>query len=195
MRTHNPQLLPLFRSRGQALLLARLFLYPDRPMSAAELASSLGVDPATILRESQRLERAGLVKRERVGRQLILRPNTDSPYSRDLQSLLAKAFGPKSLLEQELAGVDGIEVAYIFGSWAERMLGVPGPAPNDVDVLIVGDPDRRRLAQVASIVSQETEREVNPTVVSPPAWQAADSGFLRSVKNGPLVPLEIESHE
>jgi hypothetical protein len=64
-----------------------------------------------------------------------------------------------------------------------------------VDVLIVGDPDRRRLAQVASIVSQETEREVNPTVVSPPAWQAADSGFLRSVKNGPLVPLEIESHE
>ena len=191
MRTASPDILPLFRSSAQARLLARLFLYPDRTMSVTELADSLAVNRATVQREAQRLEQAGLVKRERVGRQLVIRADFDSLYGRELQSLLVKAFGPKARLERELSSVPGIERALIFGSWAERMLGTPGPPPNDVDVLVVGDPDRRLLARAVRVVAEEVEREVNPTVVSSQAWAAPAAGFLEIVKNGALIPLEI----
>jgi hypothetical protein len=191
MRTATPDILPLFRSNSQARLLARLFLYPDKTMSVTELADWLSVNRATVQREAQRLESAGLVKRERVGRQFVIRANFDSLYGRELQSLLVKAFGPKALLERELSGISGIDQALVFGSWAERMLGTPGPPPNDVDVLVVGDPDRRLLARAVRAVSEEIEREVNPTVISSQAWAAPSPGFLESVKGGPLIPLEI----
>jgi len=195
MRTATPDILPLFRSSAQARLLARLFLYPDRQMSVSQLADSLGVNRATVQREAQRLELAGLVNRERVGRQLVVSANFDSLYGRELQSLLVKAFGPKTLLERELSNVPAIEEALIFGSWAERILGTPGPPPNDVDVLVVGNPDRRLLVRATTAVSEEIEREVNPTVVTSQAWAAPAPGFLEIVKSGPLIPLEIIKHE
>jgi len=109
--------------------------------------------------------------------------------------LLVKAFGPKTLLERELSNVPAIEEALIFGSWAERILGTPGPPPNDVDVLVVGNPDRRLLVRATTAVSEEIEREVNPTVVTSQAWAAPAPGFLEIVKSGPLIPLEIIKHE
>jgi predicted nucleotidyltransferase len=36
----------------------------------------------------------------------------------------------------------GIEAAAIFGSWAARAAGEAGPSPVDVDLLVIGRPDR-----------------------------------------------------
>ena len=38
MRSSPPRLLPLFRSDGQARVVAELFLFPDRELSLSELA-------------------------------------------------------------------------------------------------------------------------------------------------------------
>src|SRR5712691_7461907 len=80
LRTEASPLLPLFRSDGQGKLLARVYLAPDRPAPIAELARELGLDAGGLTREANRLERAGLVRSDRVGRQRLLRPNSDSLY-------------------------------------------------------------------------------------------------------------------
>ena len=191
MRTAPPDLLPLFRSAGQARLLARVFLGANAPAPIAELARELGLDDGGLTREADRLERAGLIRSERVGRSRILRPNPDSPYYGDLFGLLMTAFGPAAVVGPALAGISGVERAYLFGSWAARYTGAQGPPPDDVDVLIVGEADRGAVYRAASALSDVLRREVNPTIVSPERWEAKEDGFVRDVRSSPLVPLDL----
>lgn len=191
-RTAAPLLLPLFRSSAQARLLARVYLEPDRPAPLAELAKELGLDRAGVKREADRLESAGLVASERVGRQRILRPNRLSPYHDHLYGLLVTAFGPAALVGPALRNVPGIEEVFLFGSWAARYKGIPGPEPADIDVLVVGSPDRTTLYEIARELEAHLGREVNPVVVSRERWDAEDEGFIREVKAAPRVELNSE---
>jgi predicted nucleotidyltransferase len=158
----------------------------------ADIARELGLDDGGLTREADRLERAGLIRSERIGRSRTLVPNDDSPYFRDLYNLLLKAFGPITVLATELSKIDGVEQAYIYGSWAARYAGEPGPDPADLDVLVVGDPPSGlELNDVAIGLFSRLGREVNLHVVEPAAWDAAESGFLREVRSRPLVPIEL----
>ena len=191
MRTEAPPLLPLFRSEGQGRLLARVYLAADRPAPIASLARELGLDAGGLTREADRLEQAGLVRSERVGRQRLLRPNTESPYYGDLHGLLLTAFGPATLIGPALRDVPDVDEAYIFGSWAARYLGVPGPDPADVDVMIVGTPSRRLVGRALRPLSELLGREVNETIVSGERWREATEGFIRQVKRAPLVEIDL----
>jgi predicted nucleotidyltransferase len=189
MRTEPPILLPLFRSRGQAKLLARVFLHPEDETSLSELARELELDPATVHREAQRLEEAGLLRSGWIGRARVVRPNEESPYYPELAGLILKAFGPVPVLEERLRALPGLEAAFIYGSWARRHAGERGEPPGDIDLLVVGKPDRRKLARLSRAASEELGFEVNPTVVGAEDWEAGATGFIRSVKREPLVPV------
>ena len=192
MRTEAPLLLPLFRSRGQARLLARVFLRPDERLSLNQLAHELDLDPATVQREADRLEKAGILTSERIGRARLVRPNEGSPFYAELSGLVFKAFGPVPPLRERLKGLAGAEAAFIYGSWASRQAGERGEAPGDIDLLILGRPDRRKLARLCREASEELGFEVSPTVLSKEDWESDATGFIRSIKEQPLIPL-IES--
>jgi len=193
MRTEAPLLLPLFRSRGQARLLARVFLHPDERRSLNQLARELELDPATVQREAERLEEAGILRSERIGRARLVRPNEDSPFFPELQGLLLglllKAFGPVPVLRERLRELAGVEKAFLYGSWASRYAGEPGEAPGDIDLLVLGRPNRRELSRLCREASEELGFEVNPTVLSPSDWDSDATGFIRSLKDQPLIPL------
>lgn len=189
MRTEAPLLLPLFRSRGQARLLARVFLRPNERLSLNQLAAELEIDPATVQREAERLEQAGILTSERIGTARLLRPNEGSPFYPELSVLILKAFGPVPVLRDRLEQLSGIEGAFIFGSWAARHAGEPGEAPGDIDLLILGAPDRRKLARLCREASEELGLEVRPTVLAQEDWDEDATGFIRSVKEQALVSV------
>ena len=194
MRTEAPLLLPLFRSRGQARLLARVFLHPDERLSLNQLARELGLDPATVQREAERLEQSGILTSERIGRARVVRPNEDSPFYPELSGLVFKAFGPLPVIRERLKGLPGVDAALIYGSWASRYAGERGEAPGDIDLLILGKPDRHKLARLCREAGEELGLEVNPTVLSTEDWKSNATGFIRSIKEQPLIPL-IESFD
>jgi DNA-binding transcriptional ArsR family regulator len=194
IRTKAPALLPLFRSRLQAALLARLFLVADEGETLAELARQLDADPASVQREVDRLEGAGLLTSRRVGNTRIVRADPDSPVHGELAALLAKAFGPAPLLEAALARLGGIQHAFIFGSWARRFHGEPGPLPRDVDVLIVGEVDPDDLYRAAEEVEGALGVEVNPILVGPEDWEHP-SGVVARVREQPVVELSIDADD
>jgi predicted nucleotidyltransferase len=170
-----------------------VYLQPDHPSTVADIARELGLDDGGLTREADRLERAGLIRSERVGRNRILLPNDGSPYHRDLYNLLLKAFGPVTVLAAELSKVDGVEQAYLYGSWAARYTGEPGPDPIDLDVIVVGSPSSGlELNDVANDVLSRLGRELNIHVVEPADWIAAGSGFLQEIKSRPLVPIDLD---
>src|SRR5487761_252928 len=56
--------------------------------------------------------------------------------------LRSSVLRPRVVIAEEFARIPGISRLLIFGSWAARHSGEPGPVPNDIDVLVVGDADR-----------------------------------------------------
>jgi predicted nucleotidyltransferase/biotin operon repressor len=172
-------------------LLARVYLQADNKVPLAQLAHELDLDRAGVKREADRLEAAGLVASDRVGRQRLLRPNPRSPYYDHLYGLLLTAFGPATVIAPRLRAVRGIEHAYLFGSWASRYAGEQGNDPADIDVMLVGSPERNEIYRIARELSQTLGREVNPIIVSPERWAEASDGFLRDVKESPLVELDL----
>jgi predicted nucleotidyltransferase len=188
------QLTPFFRTPAQGRVLAAiLFARPEERLTISEIGRRARVPSSSAHREVDRLERYGLVTSERFAQARVVRPNERSPYLGDLRSLVLKAYGPAAVLGELLAQLEGIEGAYVFGSWAARHVGETGPPPGDIDLLVVGNPDPAGLDAVLRDAEAVLAREVQPTVVSPSEWESADSSLLRTIKERPLVPLATDS--
>jgi len=170
-------------------LLGQLFLHPDREQTLAELQQTTGIPQQTVSREVNRLLDAGLLDGRRLGRLHLVKPSRASPYFPELSGLLLKALGPRSVLGERLAGVDGIEDAYIFGSWARRYEGEPGAPPGDIDVVVIGEPDVDAVYETCREAGVALGQEVNPVILTPEEWQGRGSGFIRDVLSGPLVKV------
>lgn len=190
-----PPLFSLLRSENQVRVLAALILAPGRRYTVTELAETTGVPQPSVSREVARLLGAGAVVGEVEHRRHVYRANTESPIYPELASLLLKTVGPKAVLERLLTGVPRIVSALIYGSWARRYAGEPGPEPGDIDVMVVGTPDVARVRRLADQASGELGRDVNVTVLTPEEWAGRTSGFLRQVRSAPTVPLDLSSAE
>jgi len=188
LRTAAPPLFPLLRSELQGKLLVRTLL-GGAEESVAELASAIAEDPGNTAREVTRLEQAGVVTSRRVGRTKLVQANRQAPFYRALVELVTVVLGPAKVLADELAGIDGIVRAEIFGSWAARYYGEAGPAPSDVDLVVVGTPDRDDLHDAAESAARRLNRPVNPVVVPPRRWDGADGGFIREIQSRPRVAV------
>ena len=186
-------MLPLLRSRVQGDLLALLYLHPDRDYSLTEAAALIGASVKTVHTEASRLITAGFVRDSRRGNVHLIRAVTDSPVSRPLTDLLAVTYGPLPVLNDLLADVEGITHAFIYGSWAARYLGEPGPVPGDVDVLVVGTADPDDLDEIARAAQHRLGRPVDIRRIRPAAWAAPDPAdpFLASVRERPLLQLRV----
>jgi hypothetical protein len=97
------------------------------------------------------------------------------------------AFGPHLVVEEELGSVAGLEAALIYGSWAARSQGEAGPPPNDLDLLVIGRPDRTQLYEAADRAERRLDLPINPAVRGRRRWDAAADPLVRQVKSSPVV--------
>ena len=99
-------------------------------------------------------------------------------------------FGPRAVIGEEFAHVDADRVV-IFGSWAARLQGEPGPPPADIDVLVIGDRvTRDEVYEAAERAEARLGRPINPVVRTAHAWQhAADDPLLDEIQRRPLIEV------
>ncbi len=185
MKSQAPPLLPIFRSRGQAELLSLILLSIPEERSLTQLARQTELSLATVQREVTRFDEAGLVVSRRVGNVRLVR----AAETRDVElltELLLRSFGPRHVVAEELARVEGIDQVVIFGSWAARYLGERGFAPNDLDLLILGTPNQHQLSRACLAIGRRIGREVN-TVDRDPMWWTSnsDDSLIREIKRRP----------
>jgi DNA-binding transcriptional ArsR family regulator len=180
-------LLPIFRSEAQARILAWLLLDTSREQPIAHLSRVAGVAQPNTLREVNRLVEAELLAERRAGNTRLVRANPDSPFFEPLVAILSRAYGPASIVPEVLGGLAGVEQVVLIGSWAERFLGTPGPPPRDLDVVVVGQPDRRRLRAANRELEERLGQAVQLTAVSDQEWEDASTGFTQTAKERPHV--------
>jgi DNA-binding transcriptional ArsR family regulator len=176
-------------------LLALLYLHPEDEFSLTEAARAIGASLNAVHYETGKMSEAGLISTRKRGNLRLVRATTDTLLSRPLTDLLAVTYGPLPVLTDLLADVEGIAEAYIYGSWAARYRGEPGPAPVDVDVLVVGTADPDDLDEAAEQAQGTLRRSVNIQRVRPETWSAASptDPFLQSVKARPLVSVRRDA--
>jgi DNA-binding transcriptional ArsR family regulator len=192
MKPSVPALSPLLRSNTQGIILAQVCLFPNRERTPSELARTANVSLPTVLREIDRLLAAGFIRDRISGRNHYVRANVEHPLFRPVAEIVQHSYGPLALLPSVLDDIEGVEEAFIYGSWAARFDDQPGPDPNDIDVLAIGSTDRTTIFEAASLASTRLGREVNIRSVSRMQWDAADDLFLRNVKENPLVPIPLK---
>ena len=190
MKSTVPLLAPILRSDAQGLLLAELWLHPETELTGAELAARIGVSPATVSRELARLLESGFVLYRTRGRNKYIRVNAQHPLFAPLREILTYAYGPLPVLREVIHSVPGVVEAHLYGSYAARMHGEPGPDPRDLDVLVVGDSvGRVALEDAVDDARKRLRREVNPVVVTVSTWADGESGFLQQLKRKPMVEI------
>jgi DNA-binding transcriptional ArsR family regulator len=183
-------LAPVLRSETQARLLAAVLLQPDREASIADLARETGSDPGNLHSEVERLVQAGILADRRVGRTRLLRAG-DSALVGPLADLLLLGYGPKTAVEDALTDMPDIEQAFIGGSWAARYHGQAGAFPHDVDVIVVGKPNRDDVTEAVIEALRAVGQDGQVIFRSPTAWREAKDTFTRTAKDSPLVELTI----
>lgn len=184
----NKSVLSVFRS-DSLLAVMNVVLAATKPVSTREVIDTTGLSQPLVHRELRRLADAGLVTETRVGRSALFEPDESNPAVPHLRALTAIALGPQTMLAEALRGIGGIQRALIFGSFAARASGVAGGNPDDIDLLIVGTPDRRQVYDAIDGVDEAVRRQVNVTFLSAERWQSNSEELVHRVKAGPILEL------
>lgn len=176
------------RSDLRRKVLTFFFVNRKERVYVRQLAVALGADSTNVSRELARLEREGFLRAEREGRQLYYSVNRDYPYLKPVFALLSSSVGIAPTLKRALKNVDGVDRAWIYGSFAKG----EADAESDIDLLIVGRPDQAQLALEIRNAEQALKREINYTVLAFPELNrrlAAREAFLADIWNGKRIEL------
>lgn len=183
--------MPIFRSQHQAALLAWLLLHPASEYTLTDLAKRLQVPLTTLQREANRLVEAGLLRARTVGRSRLLQANPAHRATAPLTQLLELSFGPEIVIAEEF-DIPSVERVLIYGSWARRHNGAPGPPPNDIDVLVVGNPTRAHVYDAADRAADRLGMQVNPVVRTARQWNEDADPLITQVKASEVVDVTPE---
>jgi transcriptional regulator with XRE-family HTH domain len=166
----TPALLPVFRSRVQAGILAATLMNPDRSFSLTELAEHAGSSLASVDKENKLLEKAGILSSRREGTIRLMRAAGEGgPLVGPLTELMRMTYGVPQVVGEEFGCVPGVVRIVLGGVWADRFAGIAGPAPESIELLVAAPAgrtlDNRALATAAKRTEERLNRPVHFSVV------------------------------
>jgi predicted nucleotidyltransferase len=91
------------------------------------------------------------------------------------------------VIEDEFDNVPDVASVLIYGSWAARYHGARGAPPADLDVLVVGSPERADVYDAADRAQDRLGMQVNPLIRTPQQWVEATDPLIRQIQSSPTV--------
>jgi predicted nucleotidyltransferase len=169
--------------RTRRLLLTGFFRQPGRRFYLREVQRLVGTGRGAVQRELASLAEAGILRREEEHGRVFFSANPESPIFADLRAIVDKTSGLAFVLTDALATIEGISVAFVFGSVAR---GEARP-DSDVDLAVVGTVSFREVVSALSDAQARLGREINPMVFTSDDLGAridSDDAFVREVMRG-----------
>ncbi len=183
-------LAPLFltTSRVRRDLLTLFFTNLSQRYYLRELQRLLGYSAGNIRRELLRLKQHDLLTTQHVGNLLYYTVNAAHLLFKELKSIVTKTTGVEGILKSTLATIDGIAIAFLYGSFAARK----DTGSSDIDLMIIGSPNPSVLHEALARVEQKLQREINPTIYSVDEYRSkkrARRGFITELLRRPRIML------
>lgn len=144
----------LLKSKTAADVLGILLF--SGPLHLREIARRAGKFPIHVQKELHALSELNLVSNYKVGNLSMWEMNKKAPLYPEIKSMYLKTDGLGALLGRLLGG-KGIVFALIYGSFASGKEN----EKSDIDLLLVGEADEKKLAGAIYVAEGKTGREVS----------------------------------
>jgi len=174
----------------QQKVLGLLYGKPDQSFYANEIARNAQVGKGSLMRELDRLYKAGVLTLIRQGNQTHYQANPNCPIYAELLGIVRKTFGIGEQLRAALAPLAGQLVwAFVYGSIAKGS----DHAGSDIDLMLIGENlSYADLMERLAPVEERLVRTINPTLYTLTDWRAkkaAGNSFVQRVSEQDKINL------
>jgi predicted nucleotidyltransferase len=178
----------IFKSKTRKVLFRLYFTNPEGEYYLRELERLLDTPVSMIRKELTRLEQEGVFLSRKRGNRTYYSINKSYPLFSELKSIVFKTVGVEGALKQSLAKIKGIELAFIYGSFAKKNES----AASDIDLFIMGDINEDHLIREIKKGEDAFKREINYTVYTKDEFRkkkAKKDSFVLDLIENPKVLL------
>lgn len=176
------------KSKARRALLSLFFTNPEQEYFPRQLERLSGIFVGNLQKELIRLEQGGLLNSRRLGKMKLYKLNIQHPLYPELKSLVAKTVGLEEMIRGELAKIEGIHTAGIYGSFARHQ----ERADSDIDLLVVGQVNEKVLLRAVKFLEKRLQREINYTLYLDDDWvqkRASKDSFVIELLKNPIISL------
>ncbi len=179
--------LEITRSRLRKKALGYFFTNPNASLYLRETAYVLKEDPGNLFKELKRLEKEGIFISTRRGNQRYFSLNKEYPLYKELKAVIFKTIGVEGSLKKIINETDKVKFAFIYGSFAQNRES----GASDIDILIVGNPDKNSLLEKIDNLEHRLQREINYNIYTEEEFQEKirkkDSFMLNILKRPKII--------
>lgn len=143
-------------------VLSYFILHDTEELYVNDMARRFGIPSGNLTVKLLELEKEGILKSRWQGQQRYYGLNKQFALLKEYSQIIKKTIGFEETLRHALASIKGVEVAYIYGSYAKNKM----VASSDIDLLIVGDFKSLEFNQVIADVQRRVDREINTVQLS-----------------------------
>lgn len=184
----------IFKSKTRKELFKLYFTNPEGEYYLRELERLLDTPVSMIRKELIRLEHEGVFLSYKKGNLLYYSINKLYPLFAELKSIVFKTVGVEGALRQVLAKVKGIELTFIYGSFAKKSEN----AASDIDLFIMGNVNEDQLIREVRKAEEGFKREINYTLYTREEFKkkkAKKDSFILDLIENPKVFLRGDKNE
>ncbi|MBU1127583.1 MAG: nucleotidyltransferase domain-containing protein [Candidatus Omnitrophica bacterium] len=155
-------IIKIFKSKARMALLRLYFTNPDKEYYLRELERVLSTPVSIIRKELVALEKSGIFKLSKKANLCYYSLNKEYPLYDELKNIVFKTVGIQGALAGLLLSIKGIEVAFIYGSYAKN----ESNTKSDVDLFILGSIDEDSLLPEINKLEEILRRDINYSLYS-----------------------------
>ncbi len=145
------------RSEITKRILRYFYLHDQEELYVNELVRKLDADKRNLVKKLHDLETEGILKSQTLGNLRLYSMNHAYPLYKEYEKIVRKTIGLEKEIKDILRSVEGINEAYIFGSYVqEKMEG-----HSDIDLLVVGSHSSLSLQRKLRPLQRKIDREIN----------------------------------
>lgn len=176
------------RSSLRNKVLNYFFLNQEERTYINEMARILQADPKNVHRALTRLEEEGILASEFSGKERYFFCRTKHPLYKSYREIFLKTVGLEGILKEEIKKIEGLNEAWLFGSYARNQYG----PESDIDLLLVGQHKPLEAQKVIFQIQKKIAREISVVNMKPDELterKAKGDQFVKTVFGGKVIKL------
>jgi len=178
----------LFSSSARVKILHLFLMNQDAQYYQRQIKEMTRLPVMAVQRELKKLTAIGLLRKKTDGNRVYYSTNRKFSILPELKGIIMKTMGVGDALKTAIQHARGVELAFVYGSYAKNKEN----AESDIDVFVVGNIDGKTLSSTLAKTSSSLCREINYTLYSKKefAKKAGKNHFVNSVLNEPKIFLK-----
>jgi hypothetical protein len=183
----SDRLVNLFVSKARVKVLAYIFLKPQEPFYLRKIARTTECNVNSIVRELKRLEKLGLLFSKATATKRLYYLNPDFPFLHEIRTIFHKELGLGGQLLSLKDHIGNIDLILLTKTFIEGKIS----SPQDIDLLVVGEPDIRMIEVCVQNAQEISEKEINYMILNQQDYQMRmrrrDQTILKAFSEGYII--------